>query len=344
MASWLEERSPEELPAREHLRELVAEAAEQGELTAAALEALAVEHEVAVEELLELIHELELPVEPPPVEADEVSQDLSDPFQLFLADLSRHRLLTAAEEVVLAKRIERGDRAAKQEMIESKLRLVISIAKRYRGLGVPFLDLIQEGIIGLNRAAEKFDWRRGYKFSTYATWWIRQAVQRAIANQAKTIRLPVHIRERQLLLARASSELEVKLGRAPTAAELAEATGLSIEHVSLALSPAQTAVSLNQSVGEDESEELGDLLADPTSPDPVEEADRAVRCHTVRAALASLPPRERQILELRYGLAGEARTLQEVADELALTHKRVRELETEALQRLAAVLERPTLD
>jgi RNA polymerase primary sigma factor len=348
VASWLEERPPDELDARDQLRELIAEAAERGELTAQTLQALALELGLTGEELEELSEELELasaavaaaaPAEAP--EDDANGPDLTDLFQLFVSDMQRHRLLTAAEEVVLAKRIERGDRAAKQQMIESNLRLVISIAKRYRGLGVPFLDLIQEGMIGLNRAVEKFDWRRGYKFSTYATWWIRQAVQRALANQAKTIRLPMHIRERQMLLTRTAAELEVERGREPTALELAEATGLPVEQVSAALEAARTAVSLNQTVGEDEGDELGDLLADPSSPDPLEEAESAFRRQSVRSALALLPVRERRILELRYGFGGSAWTLQEVADELALTRERVRELEAEALQRLAAMLERP---
>jgi RNA polymerase primary sigma factor len=342
LASWLEERSSDELPEHPRLQEQLIEAAERGELTEQVVEAFAFEHGLLVEELLELIHELELtldvlPVEPPREPGPE--PDVRDLFQLFTADLRRHRLLTAAEEVVLAKRIERGDKAAKHKLIESNLRLVISIAKRYRGLGVPFLDLIQEGMIGLNRAAEKFDWRRGYKFSTYATWWIRQAVQRALANQAKTIRLPVHIRERQLLLARVGSALEVELGREPTAAELAEAMGLRIDEVRAALGAAETVASLNQSVGEENSEELGDLLSDPASPDPLEEADSAFRRHSVRAALALLPIQERRVLELRYGFAGEAATLREIADELALPRERVRELETKALERLAAILE-----
>ena len=344
MASWLEERPPDELPADERLQELLTEAAERGELTGQIVEALALEHELASEELLELIQELGLTVDLAPAEPPDETRldaDVRDLFQLFTADLRRHRLLTAAEEVVLAKRIERGDRAAKQEMIESNLRLVISIAKRYRGLGVPFLDLIQEGTIGLNRAAEKFDWRRGYKFSTYATWWIRQAVQRALANQGKTIRLPMHIRERQLLLARMSAALEVELGREPTAAELADASGLRTEHVTAALGAPRISVSLNESVGAEDGDELGDLLADPSGPDPVEAAESAFRRHRLRTALGLLPPGQRRILELRYGLAGEARTVNEIAHELALPRERVRLLEAAALQRLAIMLERP---
>jgi RNA polymerase primary sigma factor len=162
-----------------------------------------------------------------------------DSLQLFLADVGKHKLLTAADEVILAKSIERGDPTAKRRMIESNLRLVVSIAKGYRGLGVPFLDLIQEGTLGLNRAVEKFDWRRGYKFSTYATWWIRQSVQRAVANHARTIRVPVHVVERQQKLSRAARRLEVELGREATKEELAEATGLPMQHIEVALGAAQ---------------------------------------------------------------------------------------------------------
>jgi RNA polymerase primary sigma factor len=343
MVSWPEERSFDDPRALERLREQLLEAAERGELTAQAVDALAVEHDLLPEELHELIEELGLALDAPspePLLAARAEPDVRDSFQLFTASLSRHRLLTAAEEVVLAKRIERGDRGAKQTLIESNLRLVISIAKRYRGLGVPFLDLIQEGMIGLNRAAEKFDWRRGYKFSTYATWWIRQAVQRALANQAKTIRLPVHVHERQLVLGRARAALEAELGREPTTTELAEAIGLEAREVAAALGAAETVASLNQSVGEDDGDELGDLLSDPASPDPVEAADSAFRRRSVRAALALLPPRERRLLELRYGFAGKPATLHEIAGELKLPRERVRELEAEALARLARALER----
>ena len=179
----------------------------------------------------------------------------------------RHKLLTAADEVHLAKRIEKGDAAAKERMINSNLRLVVSIAKRYQGHDVPLLDLIQEGVIGLNRAAEKFDWRKGYKFSTYATWWIRQACQRAVANQSKTIRIPVHVQERRIKLNRASAELQAKLGREATIDELAEATRLKREHVVEALD-AVDSISLNQGLGSDGDSELGDLFADETSARP----------------------------------------------------------------------------
>jgi RNA polymerase primary sigma factor len=261
----------------------------------------------------------------------------ADSLQLFLADVGRHKLLTAAEEVMLAKRIERGDPTAKRRMIESNLRLVVSIAKGYRGLGVPFLDLIQEGTLGLNRAVEKFDWRRGYKFSTYATWWIRQSVQRAVANHARTIRVPVHVVERQQKLSRASRRLEVELGREPTKEELAEATGLPMQHIEEALGAAHASVSLNQTVGADDEGELGDLFADREAADPFEEAEESLRRQGVRRALDALPERERRILELRFGFAGEPWTLEAIGHELDLTRERVRQLEGQALARLGAL-------
>ena len=217
-----------------------------------------------------------------PAAATQALVGAADSLQLFLADIGRHKLLTAAEEVMLAKAIERGDLIAKRRMIESNLRLVVSIAKGYRGLGVPFLDLIQEGTLGLNRAVEKFDWRRGYKFSTYATWWIRQSVQRAVANHARTIRVPVHVVERQQKLGRAARRLEVELGREATKEELAEATGLPIQHVDEALGAAQASVSLNQTVGADDEGELGDLFADREAADPFDEAEESLRRQGVR--------------------------------------------------------------
>jgi RNA polymerase primary sigma factor len=258
--------------------------------------------------------------------------------ELFFAEIGRHRLLGAAEEVAIAKRVERGDLAAKKQMINANLRLVVSIARRYRGLGVPFLDLIQEGTLGLNRAVEKFDWRRGYKFSTYAHWWIRQAVERTIANQAKTIRLPIHVIERRQKLARAARTLAPALGREPSLEELAEATGLPLGHVRQALGCAEASVSLNQAVGPDGDGEFADFLADPAAADPVEEAERSLLRETVQRRLGRLPERERLIVGLRFGLQGEPQSLETVGRELGLTHERVRQLEVQALKQLETEL------
>jgi RNA polymerase primary sigma factor len=335
---------------------LVERAEERGYLQPAELEAFSLEHDLNDDEVEELTRELErigLEVRQPAAEAEKeaekekaaepaeqhVLSGSADSLQLFLADVGRHKLLTAAEEVTLAKAIERGDPVAKRRMIESNLRLVVSIAKGYRGLGVPFLDLIQEGTLGLNRAVEKFDWRRGYKFSTYATWWIRQSVQRAVANHARTIRVPVHVVERQQKLSRAARRLEVELGREATKDELAEATGLPIQHVDEALGAAQASVSLNQTVGADDEGELGDLFADREAADPFDEAEESLRRQGVRRALDALPERERRILELRFGFEGEPWTLEAIGHELDLTRERVRQLEGQALSRLAALRE-----
>jgi RNA polymerase primary sigma factor len=334
-------------------RSLLEGAEERGYIEPAELEALALELDLGEEEMSEFAQELEaigLEIGPPPEEAAETEETeqaeqlaagpvtgAGDSLQLFLADVGRHKLLTAADEVMLAKRIEKGDLRAKRHMIESNLRLVVSIAKGYRGLGVPFLDLIQEGTLGLNRAVEKFDWRRGFKFSTYATWWIRQSVQRAVANNARTIRVPVHVVERQQKLGRAARRLEVELGRDATKEELAEATGLPIQHVDEALGAAQASVSLNQSVGADDEGELGDLFADREAVDPFDEAEESLRKQGVRKALAALPERERRILELRFGFEGDPWTLEAIGAELGLTRERVRQLEGQALQRLAAI-------
>jgi RNA polymerase primary sigma factor len=266
--------------------------------------------------------------------AADASPVLTDSLQLFLQDVGKHKLLTAADEVALAKRVERGDKAAKERMINSNLRLVVSIAKKYRGHGVPFLDLIQDGVIGLNRAVEKFDWRKGYKFSTYATWWIRQSCQRAISNQGATIRVPVHVQERQQKLARARQRLEVKLEREPTIEELAKETGLKQTHVEEALATADASVSLNQSVGSDGDGELGDLFADRSAVDPADEADETLRRLEVRRALEGLQEPDRRVLELRFGFDGEQWTLEAIGKELGLTRERVRQIETRALTRL----------
>ena len=339
----------QELLESEQARVLLEGAEERGFVLPAELEVFALEHDLADEDVEALTRELEaigleIRSRPPTEEAEAAAPALNleaaeisgaaDSLQLFLADVGKHKLLTAAEEVTLAKRIERGDPIAKRKMIESNLRLVVSIAKGYRGLGVPFLDLIQEGTLGLNRAVEKFDWRRGYKFSTYATWWIRQSVQRAVANHARTIRVPVHVVERQQKLGRAARRLEVELGREATKDELAEATGLPMQHIDEALGAAHASVSLNQTVGADDEGELGDLFADREAADPFDEAEESLRRQGVRRALDALPERERRILELRFGFEGEPWTLEAIGNELDLTRERVRQLESQALARL----------
>ena len=357
-----------ELFESDQIKTLIERSEERGWVDPIELEAFALEHELNDEESEQITRELEaigLEVGQPQADADAKRQlaeaerkkeeaeaavwaaeplsGAADSLQLFLADVGRHKLLTAADEVTLAKRIERGDPVAKRRMIESNLRLVVSIAKGYRGLGVPFLDLIQEGTLGLNRAVEKFDWRRGFKFSTYATWWIRQSVQRAVANHARTIRVPVHVVERQQKLSRAARRLEVELGREATKQELAEATGLPIQHVDEALGAAHASVSLNQTVGADDEGELGDLFADREAADPFEEAEGSLRRQGVRRALDALPERERRILELRFGFEGEPWTLEAIGHELDLTRERVRQLEGQALSRLAALRELASL-
>jgi len=261
----------------------------------------------------------------------------ADSLELFMNEIGRYPLLNAAEEVALAKRVERGDLAAKERMINSNLRLVVHVAKRYRGHGVPFGDLIQDGVIGLNRAVEKFDWRKGFKFSTYATWWIRQAVQRSVAGQARTIRVPTHVHERRQTLNRHSRKLELDLGRPPTHEELAKATGLALKHVEEALSVAEARASLNSPVGDDDSE-LGDLFADENADDPEELAEKALRARALRDALARLPERERRILELRFGLDGEPQSLEAIGAELGLTRERIRQLEAQAISNLSDLL------
>src|SRR5690348_12872402 len=260
----------------------------------------------------------------------------TDALQLFLNEAGRYPLLTAAQEVELAKRIERGDRDAKDTMINSNLRLVVSIAKKYQGHGLSLLDLIQEGIIGLIRAVEKFDWRRGYKFSTYATWWIRQAVQRGVANKSRTIRIPVHIVEREQKLARAERELLLELERPPTDQELAKKAKLPLKHVREVRAAARAVASLDKPVGDDDSASYGDLFAsDERAPDEQVEVELTERA--LHDAVRDLPPREQEILRLRYGLDGSAdpKSLEEIGRIMGITRERVRQLESEALRRLA---------
>jgi RNA polymerase primary sigma factor len=260
----------------------------------------------------------------------------TDALQMFLNEIGRHPLLTAQEEVELAKRIERGDKAAKEKMINSNLRLVVSIAKKYQGHGLSLLDLIQEGIIGLIRAVEKFDWRRGFKFSTYATWWIRQAVQRGIANKAREIRIPAHIVEREQKIGRAQRDLTTKLGRDPTDEEIAKATKLSLKHVREVKHAARAVTSLNKPIGGNDEGAYGELFAGD-EPTPEEELTVSLVEDTLRQAISELPDRERLVVQLRYGLNGDGdpQSLDTIGKRLGLTRERVRQIEAEALERLA---------
>ncbi len=322
-------------------------AEEDGFVAEATLEALALEHDLDADDLDRLRAELEARDVRVDDADDEPELDLSyeptaggvpDSLTLFMNEVGRWPLLTAAEEVELAKRIERGDRKAKERMINSNLRLVVHNARRYTGHGVSLGDLIQDGVIGLNRAVEKFDWRKGFKFSTYATWWIRQACQRAIANQSKTIRIPVHVDERRKKLARVRERFEIAHGREPSLQELAEAAELSLRHTEEALEAVEASVSLNLQVGDDQGE-LGELLADPDSPDPQVSAAATLRALIVQGALANLPELERRVVELRFGFDTEPMSLDAIGRELKISRERVRQLEDEALERLEGDLE-----
>jgi len=262
----------------------------------------------------------------------------TDSLQLYLQEISKIALLTAAQEVALAKRIERGDELAKRQMIEANLRLVVSIAKRYRNQGLPFLDLIQEGTLGLVRGVERFDHRRGFKFSTYATWWIKQAVGRAVADKARTIRLPVHVVEKLNRINAAERHLRAERGREPSAAEIAERVELSIEDVAGIRHSAEALVSLEVRVGGDETVELGQLIADEDGPQPDDACDTTLRAESLRRLLEKLPSRERRILELRFGLdGGDPSTLDEVGRLFNVTRERIRQLECKSLLSLRAL-------
>ena len=272
-----------------------------------------------------------------------IQESTTDALQLFLREAGRHALLTAPQEVELAKRIERGDGAAKQHMIQSNLRLVVSIAKNYRNQGLPFLDLIQEGTLGLIRAVEKFDWRRGYKFSTYATWWIRQAVARALADKARTIRMPVHIVERLQKMNRAERTLWMELGREPTLEEIAEEANMPVQQAREVRAAARASTSLDQPVGESEDAVFGDFVAGD-GPLPEEEVEVSLRSQTLAEALDALPDRERKVIILRYGLDdSEPKTLEEIGRRLGLTRERVRQIELESLKHLAQLREMESL-
>jgi RNA polymerase primary sigma factor len=266
---------------------------------------------------------------------DELVAMTSDTLQLFLRDVRRYPLLSAQEEIDLARRIERGDLKAKERMVNSNLRLVVSIAKKYQGHELALLDLIQEGILGLIRAAEKFDWRKGYKFSTYATFWIRQAIQRGLANQGRTIRIPVHIGQRERKIARAERELAAEHGRPPTDEEVAAAAEITLEDLLETREVMRTITSLERPVGEEGATELGDLLASEEI-EPHEEVEIGMRDQTVRAALDQLPDQEREVIELRFGvLGGDPTPLREAGRLLGLSPERVRRIEHKALERLA---------
>jgi RNA polymerase primary sigma factor len=270
-----------------------------------------------------------------PYTNQQVAAATTDSLQLFLNEAGRYPLLTAAQEVELAKAIERGEKDAKDLLVNSNLRLVVSIAKKYQGHGLTLLDLIQEGIIGLIRAAEKFDWRKGFKFSTYATWWIRQAVQRGVANKARVIRIPVHIVEREQKIARAERELVATLERAPTDDEVAEKSKLPLKQVREVRNAARAVASLDRPVGEDDSASYGDLFAS-NEPTPDEQVELDLTEQALHDAVSQLTEREQRILTLRYGLnAEDPRSLEEIGRILGITRERVRQLEAEALRRLA---------
>ena len=267
---------------------------------------------------------------------DEAPRDSLD---LYLRDASRRPLLTAAQEVRLTKLVERGDAGAKQTMIESNLRLVVSIAKKYRYQGLPFLDLIQEGTLGLMRAVDKFDWRRGYKFSTYATWWISQAVARGLADKARTIRMPVHMVERKQHLDRAERMLSMELGREPTLPEVAERAGLSLEQALALEASARTSTSLDQPLAAEGDALFGDMIADD-GPLPEERVDSTFRSEVLGEGLALLDEREHTVIVLRFGLHGtEPKTLDEIGRRLGFSRERARQLESKALKHLAQLRE-----
>jgi RNA polymerase primary sigma factor len=348
----------------EEVRGLIARGLQVGVLTDGEIAAAAAElglEEADVEELhglferceIELVEEIDpavvasLSIERAPgkrtrrnAETDLRSEGSTDGLQLFLKAIGRVRLLRAQEEVELAKRIERGDLNAKQKMVESNLRLVVSIAKNYRHQGLPFLELIQEGTIGLVRAVEKFDYRKGYKFSTYASWWIRQAIARAVAEKTRTIRIPVHIVEKLNKIRRAERKLVTELGRDPTTEEIAEVTGIKPEQVESIKRSAQAPISLEKPVGDEEESEFGQFIADEQAESPYERAVEILTKEALRDALENLTCRERRVLELRYGLGSEdPHAIDEVARTFDVTRERIRQIEKESLKKLQCLRE-----
>jgi len=274
-----------------------------------------------------------------PVDDAALAHVTTDTLQLFLNEIGRHRLLTPDEEIDLSRRIERGDLAAKERMINANLRLVVSIAKKYQGSELTLLDLIQEGILGLIRAVEKFDWRRGYRFSTYATWWIRQAVERGMDAKARTIKLPINLVRTQRKVARAENALALKLDRAPRDEEIAAEAGISIDELLALRDAARTVTSLDRPLGEEDDAAFGDLLQSD-APAPEDVVHISLREETLRRALGELPERERTVVEMRYGIAGaEPTPLREIGRQLGITPERVRQIESKALGRLGRMRE-----
>jgi len=341
------------------LRTLLGEARDRGYVTFDEI-ASALEDQEATKEQVAELHShllesgLELVSEAPPPEAPaqpqlavpkKVELDLTvepslDSLRLYLRSIGKVDLLTAEQEVMLSKRIERGDMVAKQQMIEANLRLVVSIAKNYLGRGLTFLDLIQEGSLGLIRAVEKFDYRRGYKFSTYATWWIRQAVTRAIADKARTIRIPVHMVEKLNKVVHVERQLVQEKGREPSPEEIAKELEWTAREVKDILRMSQLPVSLEKPIGEDEDSELGDFVEDETAESPFELASENLRRENVRKALEALPEREREVMEMRFGLNGhQARTLEEVGRAFGVTRERIRQIENNTLKKLESLPE-----
>jgi RNA polymerase primary sigma factor len=274
-----------------------------------------------------------------PVDDAALASATTDTLQLFLNEIGRHRLLTPEEEIELARRIERGDLLAKERMINANLRLVVSIAKKYQGSELTLLDLIQEGILGLIRAVEKFDWRRGYRFSTYATWWIRQAVERGMDAKARTIKLPINLVRTQRKVARAENQLAIRLDRAPTDAEVAAEAQITVDELNALRDAARTVTSLDRPLGDDEDAAFGDLLPSDT-PEPEDVVHISLREQALRQALAELPERERTVVALRYGIdGGEPTPLREIGRRLGITPERVRQIESKALGRLGRMRE-----
>jgi RNA polymerase primary sigma factor len=336
---------------QDQLRMLMEQGEELGCISLSTFTALLQELELDDEEVADLYEKLEekgiemtddcglLDIDDTTYANEQVAAMTSDSLQLFLNEAGRYPLLSAAEEVELAKRIEAGDKAAKDRMVNANLRLVVSIAKKYQGHGLSLLDLIQEGIIGLIRAVEKFDWRRGFKFSTYATWWIRQAVQRGVANKSRTIRIPVHIVEREQKIARAERELLTELERPPTDEEIAKKSLLQVKHVREVRSAARTVASLDKVLGEGSDTSFGDMLAQGGA-DLEEEVVVALGEDALRRAIETLPEREKFVIVTRFGLGDrEPKSLEMIGREMGITRERVRQIETQALRRLAQLRE-----